>query len=139
MPSRRKPRDRDYTRLLTIRTMLRQFDKWSSDRAVEHGLTSRQHQLLLAIRGHAGEQPPAIGDIANYLLVQHHAAVELINRTEALGLIERTRDAKDHRVIRLRLTHTGEAKLSELSATHIEELTQLSQLLDQLVDELQSD
>lgn len=137
---RRTVRDRDYARLLSIRTALREFDKWSADRAADCGLTSRQHQLLLAVRGHEAAHPtagpPAIGDVARYLLVQHHAAVELVDRTAALGLVERVRDGNDQRVMRLRLTPEGAAKLEDLSATHIAELTALRELLDRLVGEL---
>ena len=44
----------------------------------EVGLTAQQ--LLLAIRGHAGDDAPTVGDIADHLMPRHHSAAELISR-----------------------------------------------------------
>lgn len=128
--------DRDYRRLLAVRTRLRAFEQWSADRAAEHGLTAAQHQLLLAIRGHADPAGPTIGQAANYLLTRHNTAVELINRTQRLGLINRTPDEDDHRVVRLSLTDEGLRRLRALSAAHIEELARLSPMIEALITEL---
>lgn len=130
--------DRDYARLLAIRTTLREFERWSADQAAAQGLTARQHQLLLAVRGDGQAAGPTVRDVSRYLLVQHNTAVELASRTEALGLIERVDDEHDHRSIRLRLTDAGRERLAALSATHIEELTQLRHMLNTMVDELQA-
>src|SRR5689334_21402490 len=86
----------DYSRLLSVRTRLRVFERWSADRAAEYGLTAAQHQLLLAVRGHDDPRGPTIGDVADYLLLKHHSTVELANRTQELGLIRRTGDPDDH-------------------------------------------
>jgi len=126
------PTNSDYQRLLAFRTRLRRFDQWSRAAAEQHGLTHAQHQLLLAVRGHAGPQPPTIGEVAEYLLVRHHTASELVARIESLGLLERERDAADHRVVRLRLTDAGRDRLSRLTAVHLEELRRLSPLLGEL-------
>ena len=126
------PTNSDYQRLLAFRTRLRRFDQWSRAAAEQHGLTHAQHQLLLAVRGHAGPQPPSIGEVAEYLLVRHHTASELVARIESLGLLERERDAADHRVVRLRLTDAGRDRLSRLTAVHLEELRRLSPLLGEL-------
>ncbi|MGB8651604.1 MAG: helix-turn-helix domain-containing protein, partial [Mycobacteriales bacterium] len=100
----RLPTDEDYARLLAFRTRLREFDRWSRERAESQGLTSAQHQLLLAIRGHADKRGPTIGEVAQHLLVRHHTAVGLVDRAQALGLVERAGDDHDHRVVRLVLT-----------------------------------
>ena len=136
MPKATRVRDADYARLLTVRTELRRFEQWSAARAAEHGLTASQHQLLLAVRGHPGATGPTIGEAANYLMVRHHTAVELADRTQELGLLERTRDATDHRVVRLSLTPAGKARLAELSGAHLEELRRTASLVDALVGEL---
>src|SRR6476661_10995451 len=99
--------DADYRRLLQFRIGLRRFLHWSEEQAERAGLTPAQHQLLLAIRGHEGEPGPTIGDIAGYLLLRHHSAVGLIDRAEAASLVERTADADDARVVRVRLTAAG--------------------------------
>jgi DNA-binding MarR family transcriptional regulator len=125
--------DADYQRLLTFRTQLRRFDQWSTRRAMASGLTHAQHQLLLAIRGHADSRGPTIGEVAEYLLVRHHTAVELANRTQELGFISRSRNDADRRVVRLVLTAKGRRRIRSLSAAHMEELRQLAPILSALV------
>lgn len=126
----------DYARLLRLRTRLRQFEHWSAAQAASMGLTASQHQLLLAIRGHDDPDGPTIGDVADYLLVRHNSAVELVNRTQELGFIDRFRDDADHRVVRLGLTAEGRKRLNALSARHIEELARLADVVDELRDTL---
>ncbi len=117
--------DRDYRRLLEFRTELRRFLQWSEEQAKALGLTAAQHQLLLAVRGHAGPPDPTVGDAADSLLLRHHSAVGLVDRAVDAGLVRRHRDADDHRVVRLRLTPLGTRKLAELSRRHLEELGRL--------------
>jgi DNA-binding MarR family transcriptional regulator len=126
------PSDKDYERLLGFRTRLRRFDQWSRDAAGQHGLTHAQHQLLLAIRGHSGSAGPTIGDVADSLLVKHHTASELVDRTQGLGLVERVRDTSDNRRVHLRLTAKGRDVLRKLTAVHLEELRRLAPLLGEL-------
>ena len=111
-----------YSRLLTFRTRLRRFERWSADQAQAAGLTPAQHQLLLAVRGHSDSRGPTVGDIADYLLLRHHSAGELIQRAEAAGLVVRVRDAADQRVIRLQLTEAAAQCLQALTELHLEEL-----------------
>ncbi len=79
----------DFENLLAFRTSLRRFLHWSQTQARAVGLTPAQHQLLVAIKGHPGGQEPTIGDLAGYLLLRHHSAVELVDRAAAAGLVER--------------------------------------------------
>jgi DNA-binding MarR family transcriptional regulator len=118
--------DEAYARLLTLRTGLRRFLHWSEQQAAAAGLTSAQHQLLLAIRGHLDKRGPTIGEVADYLLLRHHSTVGLVDRTEAAGLVLRHRDPDDHRVVRLRLSTDGAERLETLSTLHVEELERLS-------------
>lgn len=126
----------DYERLLTVRTGLRRFERWSADQAATHGLTSSQHQLLLAIRGHQDATGPTIGQAADYLLIRHHSAVELADRTEKIGLIIRVRDTEDHRVVRLHVTAAGDRILTALTSAHVEELARLTPLFQAMIGEL---
>ncbi len=121
--------DEVYARLLAMRVSLRRFERWSADQARAAGLTPTQHQLLLAIRGHDDPRGPTTGELAEYLLLQHHSTVGLIDRAEAAGLVTRTRADEDHRVVRLHLTTTGARCLDGLSAAHLEELTRLAPYL----------
>ena len=123
----------DYASLLEFRTALRRFNHWSEQQAKAVGLTHAQHQLLLAVKGHNSDQPPTIGDVADYLLLRHHSAVELVNRAQAGGLIERQRDTSDGRMVRLRLTPKGDECLEKLTTLHLSELKQLAPLLQHVV------
>ena len=127
---------RDYEQLLTFRTGLRRFLQWSAEQAARAGLTPGQHQLLLAIRGHPDPTGPTIGDVAGYLLVRHHSAVELADRAVAAGLVERRQDTGDLRMVRLHLTPDGAERLARLSAAHLEELKRFAPQLEVLWDGL---
>ncbi|HWG65276.1 MAG TPA: hypothetical protein VG253_26625, partial [Streptosporangiaceae bacterium] len=59
--------------------------------------------------------------------------VELIDRAEAAGLVERLGDVADGRVARIRLTADGEERLSRLAQAHLDELRRLAPVLDQVV------
>jgi DNA-binding MarR family transcriptional regulator len=129
------PTDGDYARLLAFRAELRRFLRWSEEQAGAVGLTAAQHQLMLVIRGHPDSRGPSVSDVADYLCTRHHSAVQLIDRAEQLGLVTRNReDGNDRRVVRLTLTPTGEAKLAQLSAAHLEELQRLSAFVHATVD-----
>ena len=119
--------DRDYEELLTFRTALRRFLRWSEAEARAAGLTAAQHQLLLAIRGHGGEAGPTVGELADYLVLRHHSVVELIDRAERADLVVRERDPDDHRIVHLSLTPLGSRRIAELSRLHLEELRRLGQ------------
>ena len=121
----RRPTDADYQRLLDVRTRLRRFLRWSADKAEAAGLTAAQHQLLLAVRGHPGPTDPTIGELAGYLLLRHHGAVQLVDRAEAGGWVERVGDQTDHRVVRVALTTRGASVLESLAAEHLEELRRI--------------
>ena len=124
--------DRDYERLLDFRTAIRKFLKYSKEQAENVGLTPTQHQLLLVIRGRSGHGPATIGDVAERLLIRHHSAVELVDRAEAAGLVVRTNDERDQRVVRLRLTRSGAAKLERISIANLRELGRLSSELEEV-------
>jgi DNA-binding MarR family transcriptional regulator len=117
--------DADYEDLLALRSGLRRFLRWSEQQAEAAGLTPAQHQLLLSVRGHGDRRGPTIGEVADYLLLRHHSAVGLVDRAEEAGLVTRTRDHEDQRVVRLQLTAEGEERLEALSAAHMEELHRL--------------
>lgn len=123
----------DFQNLLAFRTGLRRFLHWSQTQARAAGLTPAQHQLLLAIKGHPGGQDPTVGELAGYLLLRHHSAVELVDRAVAAGLVERRRDPADGRVTRVRLTAAGAARLASLAPAHLDELRNLAPVLDQAV------
>jgi DNA-binding MarR family transcriptional regulator len=122
----------DYERLLAFRTGLRRFLAWSGQQAEAAGITPAQHQLLLAVRGHPDPRGPTIGEIAGYLLVRHHSAVELIDRAVTAGLVARRADTQDGRTVRIVLTDDGRRRLERLAAAHLEELDRMTSQLHTL-------
>jgi len=123
----------DFEKLLEFRVTLRRFQRWSEDQAQAAGLTHVQHQLLVAIKGHHGDRPPTVGDLAGYLLLRPHSAGELVDRAEAAGLVKRIPDGSDGRVIRVLLTAEGDRVMQELTQAHLERLRELAAVLDELV------
>lgn len=123
----------DYEVLAQFRYQLRKFLSFSEAAAHGAGLTSQQHQALLAIKGFSGTQPVSVGDLAGLLLVRHHTAVELVDRIAKLGLLARMTDHDDSRRILLKLTTKGERKLQRLSKIHFEELQAASPRLTRIL------
>jgi DNA-binding MarR family transcriptional regulator len=126
--------EKQWRTLLSFRVALRGFLHWSETQAASVGLTAAQHQLLVAIRGHGGKEDPTITDVAGHLFIRHHSAIGLVERTAAMGLVERYRDASDQRLVRLALTPLGHEKVDALASAHLEELAHLAPLLDALVE-----
>ena len=124
----------DFEHLLAFRSSLRRFQRWSEDQARQAGLTHVQHQLLVAVKGHPGPEPPTVRDLAGYLLLRHHSAVELVDRAVAAGLARRIADPGDGGLVRVRLTARGERILNELTPAHLVELHSLAAVLDELVN-----
>jgi DNA-binding MarR family transcriptional regulator len=117
---------------------LRRFQHWSENQARAAGLTHVQHQLLVAVKGHPGDVPPAVGDLAGYLLLRHHSAVELVDRAEAAGLVRRSADPQDARVVRVRLTPKGDRLVTTLTEAHLAELHHLAAALSDLAPDRES-
>lgn len=128
--------DADYERLLEFRTAIRHFLRWSESQAAREGIAPTQHQLLLAIRGHRDHDlGPTIGEAANHLQLKPNSAVELVDRAANAGLVERDGDPNDQRVVRLRLTAKGAAKLEAISRATLAELAEIGPHL-RVVDRL---
>jgi DNA-binding MarR family transcriptional regulator len=125
--------DDDYAELLAFRIELREFLRSSEEAAQDAGLTPAVHQLLLAIRG-AEDREPTISSVAAALHVRHHTAVELVQRGEREGLLQRRRDDDDHRQVRLRLTARGRRRLEQLTRTHLPMIRALAERLSGVVE-----
>ena len=91
----------DYESLAELRYQIRRFLHFSEQAAREAGLEPRQHQLMLALKGLPPRTRPRIGELAERLQIQHHSAVELVNRLTAGGYVRRHRGAKDRREVLL--------------------------------------
>jgi DNA-binding MarR family transcriptional regulator len=114
--------DADYRALADFRFQIRKFLNFSETAAHSEGLQPQQHQLLLATRVLTASCGPTIGELAEYLFIQHHSAVGLTDRLVERGLVERLRGGKDRRQVRIRLTPDGDRILTRLSSAHRVEL-----------------
>jgi DNA-binding MarR family transcriptional regulator len=112
----------DYQALAEFRFQIRKFLHFSDLAIVAAGLERAQYQLMLTIKGLPAELRPRIRDVANRMLIQHHSAVELVNRLETGGFVRRERAEGDRREVLLALTPKGERVLAELALHHHEEL-----------------
>ena len=126
--------DEQFARILEFRIALRRFGRFSEEQAAKSDMTAAQYQLLLAVRGHDDPRGPTIAEVARALLVRHHSAVGLVDRTQDLGLVERTRDPDDQRLVRLALTTLGHERVNALAAAHLKELRRLAEVLGNLVE-----
>lgn len=115
----------DYVALAEFRFLLRNFMAFSEYEARGGGWTPRQHQALLQIKGWPAGETVSIGELASRMLVRPHSAVELADRLEEAGLIERIADRADRRRVLLRLTAKAEVELLKLSEAHCQELQRL--------------
>ena len=137
MPSARTAiSDADYARLAELRHALRLFGSFSERAAQAAGLTSTQHQALLAIRGFGRRTPISIGALAERLLIRHHSAVGLVQRLIASGHVARAKDPGDARRVHLVLRSRGEKLLARLTAAHRDELRRIGPLIEELLEGL---
>lgn len=68
------------------------------------GITYPQYLVLVAL--HARDDRP-VSDLGERLQLESNTLTPLLKRLEAAGLIERRRDRRDERVVRLSLTDAG--------------------------------
>jgi len=112
----------DYQSLAEFRHQIRRYLHFSERAARNAGLEPRQYQLLLAIKGLPSNLRPRIAELADRLQIQHHSAVELVNRLESGGMVRRERSKEDRREVLLQLTQRGERLLRDLALYHRTEL-----------------
>lgn len=127
-----KPRESSNRNLALIQTLaqfryeLRRFLQFSEGAALDAGLQPQQHQLLLQVAGAPAQTTITIAYAAERLGLKHNSAVELVDRSEAEGLLWRTADPGDRRRAILHLTPKGRRALSKLSADHARELNEMA-------------
>jgi DNA-binding MarR family transcriptional regulator len=125
--------DRLLNTLAQFRYELRRFLHFSECAALEAGLQPQQHQLLLQVAGAPEPSTVTIAYAAERLELKHNSAVELVDRSEREGLLERVIDAGDKRRVLLRITRKGRQILGRLADDHTRELNELApRLMDAL-------
>nr|WP_275588513.1 MarR family transcriptional regulator [Microlunatus panaciterrae] len=88
-------------------------------------MTAQRYQLLLALKGFPGRDWASVSELAERLQVRHHSVVELVDRTEQQGLVQRASHPDDARAVRVQLTRSGEQALARLDQLHRDELRRI--------------
>src|SRR4051794_25965275 len=119
----------DFEALARFRFGIRRYLRFSEETVRRHGVTPQQYQLLLALKGFPGRDWALIRELAERLQLRHHSVVELVNRAQGEGLVQRAPDPDDSRAVRVLLTDLGEQVLARLSALHRDELRRMDAVL----------
>ena len=106
----------DYRALAELRYQIRSFAHFSEQASRAAGLEPRQHQLMLTLKGLPEGVRPRIRELAKRLRIQHHSAVELVDRLAGRKLVTRSRAPADRRQVLIHLTELSEAELEKRRA-----------------------
>jgi DNA-binding MarR family transcriptional regulator len=128
-----------YEMLAELRYYLRRYVRFSELAAQEAGLTPRQYQALLAIKGFPNREKVTIGELAEQLQIAHHSAVGLVDRSVAQNLIAREPSTEDRRQVYVKLTKRGSEVLEQLAGIHRQEIRRLGPRLGLILDALMLD
>lgn len=126
----------DYQGIAEFRYQIRRFLRFTEQAARAAGLEPQQHQLLLAVKGLPQKKKATIGVLAERLQIQHHSAVELIDRLEGRKFVRRYRSRVDRRLVFIRLTASGEKLLREISLYNLQELQSVAPSVVRILNEL---
>jgi len=124
----------EYRSLGEFRRAIREFLAFSEEGAREQGLTSQQHQALLAIKSHAGSEPMTIGELAASLLIKNHSAVGLVARLVERDLVTRRESDVDRRRVVIELRPRGEQALETISIRNLGQLNRTAEILAGILD-----
>lgn len=116
--------------LAGFRYALRHFVAASERISRDGGVTQQQYQAMLAVKTWPGEAM-SIKDLAEQLLLTHHAAVQMVDRLAKAGLAAREPSPADRRSVWVRLTAHGDQLLLALAAKHLEEIRRQEPLISQ--------
>jgi DNA-binding MarR family transcriptional regulator len=132
------PLDQDrYQGLAGFRLAIRRFEAASEVISRAGGVTQQQYQALLAIKTWP-EPAMMVKDLADQLLLTHHGAVQLVDRLEGAGLVERRRSPSDGRSVLLDLTPRGHRLVDVLAGQHLQELLSQKSLIARSLRRLRS-
>ena len=115
--------DREKIRALAgFRNALRRFLAFSEEATRGAGVSAQQYQAMLAIKAADGASLQ-VGALASEMLLKANAAVQLVDRLEAQGLVVRERSDGDRRAVLVSLTEAGDALVARLASLHLDQLT----------------
>lgn len=130
---------------LAVLRVASRFEQEMSDLLRPYGITPTQYNGLRILRG-GGATGLTCGGVLDRLVTRDPDITRLLDRLEKLGLVTRTRDSEDRRVVISRITAAGlelleklDAPVNELHRSQLavlgpDELQQLTQLLGEIIE-----
>ena len=101
---------KDYDEILiALRRIMRATDLQSQKLSRQSGLTVPQLLVMQAIEK---EGSPSTSALARHIVVSQATVTRIIDRLERAGLVKREKSSQDKRVVNVRLTEDGLAKLA---------------------------
>lgn len=129
--------DEAFAGLAGFRFALRQFLGFSEAALKSAGVTTQQYQAMLAIRA-TPEQELSIQGLAQQLMLKPNGAVQMVDRLESIGMVQRRVAPEDRRSVLVTLTQLGDRVVGVLAAEHLDELVRQRPLLVESLRRLKS-
>jgi DNA-binding MarR family transcriptional regulator len=108
-----KPTKGDYARAARLREALALFLRVSEKITRAHGLTLPRYQLLLMVKtARDGNERASLPELQERLQLAQSSVVELVQRAESHGLVERKLSSANRRLTYVALTSEGERRLA---------------------------
>lgn len=108
--------------LAEFRFQLRRFLNFSETESDKLGIAAQQYQLMQVIGSLPEGASATISYIADRMVLRHNSTVELVDRAERAGLVQRASDERDLRRSLVMLTAHGEQVLHQLILAHLRQL-----------------
>ncbi|HEY6350313.1 MAG TPA: MarR family winged helix-turn-helix transcriptional regulator [Candidatus Angelobacter sp.] len=128
--------DAEYMALAEFRYQIRKYLRFMEEKARGAGHNPQQYQLILAIKGLPRGLRPTIGVLAERMQLNHNSMVELVDRCERRGLLQRSRSGSDRRQVELLVTPEGDGFLRMLASAGKQELRATGPILARAIQHL---
>ena len=128
-----------YEMLAEFCNHVRQYTHFSEFAAQVAGLSPRQYQALLVIKGFTNREEITIGEFAEQLQIAYRSATVLVNRLVEQNLIVRNQSVGDSRQVCVALSERGAEILEQLVRTHQREVRRLAPSLQRVLERLMRD
>jgi DNA-binding MarR family transcriptional regulator len=103
----------------TISQLRRLLESTSHVSHLEKAATIMQYSALKFFKN---SKDNTVGDLAKHLKLSKSSATQLIERLEKTGLVRRTHDQHDRRIVRLTVTAEGLQRIVELKKKYLEKM-----------------
>lgn len=119
----------EYRALAEFRYQIRRYLRYMEEAARSYGYHPQQYQLLLAIEGLPDGKTPTIKTLAERMQLNHNSTVELVDRCEKGGLLQRTHDGINRREVTLAPTSAGKRMMEDQASASRAELREIGPVL----------